>query len=272
MNQRLLKLPSGTTRLHEWGTSADDAIPFVLLHSLGLEGSSFRWLAAAMARRGACWILAPDLRGHGASTSDDDSISLEAMAQDVLDMLDAMNVRKARLLGASMGSSVARMAASQDPTRWTSVALVAGGPGPVSALAGRGPPALAGGMAAVEIETIARWFSEADIAADHECVRYARQTLLALRPAIWAASWRAMASFPPIPPLSNDLRSICIGGSSDASATPTIMHELKRAAGVKLGPLFIDGGHHLLPLSKADELAEIVVRHAWPPHGVTDKG
>lgn len=261
MSQRFVRLPSGTTRVHEWGISADDPIPLVLLHSLGVEGSSFRWLAAAMARRRASWILAPDLRGHGAFTANEASISLEGMAQDVLDMLDALQVKKARLLGASMGSSVARIAASLDPHRWTSVALVAGGPNPVAALASRGPPALAGGMVAVEDETIRRWFSEVDIATNQNWVRYARDQLLALRPEVWAASWRAMASFEPIPPLSNELRSICIGGSSDASATPAIVHDLKKVAGVKTGPIFIEGAHHLLPLSNADELAEILIKH-----------
>jgi pimeloyl-ACP methyl ester carboxylesterase len=169
-----------------------------------------------------------------------------------------MGIRKARLLGASMGSVVARIAASTDPTRWTSVTLVAGGPSAIPSLADRGAPALAAGMRAIEAETLKRWFSEADIKSDHECVRYAREKLLAMRPADWAACWRAMASFPAIPALNEELPSICIGGGLDASATPALMHDLKRVACVRIGPIFIPGAHHMLPLSKAEALSEIL--------------
>ncbi|RST48479.1 alpha/beta fold hydrolase [Variovorax sp. MHTC-1] len=273
MNQRSLNLSAGTTTVHEWGSAKDDPIPFVMLHSLGLDGSSFRWLAAAMSRRKPSWILAPDLRGHGAFACDEHSVSLTGMAQDVVEMLDAMGITKARLLGASMGSFVARMAASTDPARWTSVALVAGGPSAFPSLADRGAPALAGGMQAVEAETLKRWFSEADIKSDHECVRYAREKLLAMRPADWAASWRAMASFPAIPPLNEELPSICIGGDLDASATPALMHDMKRVARVRIGPIFIPDAHHMLPLSKAEALSEILAaRETSPSTSSPDQG
>lgn len=68
-------------------------------------------------------VLAVDLPGHGRSKGEP-LASVEAMADWLLALLDAAGVRKAILVGHSMGSLIALEAAGRVPDRVTKLALV----------------------------------------------------------------------------------------------------------------------------------------------------
>ena len=67
--------------------------------------------------------LFPDARNHGLSAQDQD-MSIEAMADDALKMLNARNIREAVIIGHSMGGKVAMCAVGKQPDRFSKVVIL----------------------------------------------------------------------------------------------------------------------------------------------------
>ena len=111
-----------------------DARPLLLLHAWGESRRSFDrlvpWLAGFR-------VYAPDLRGQGEADKPADGYSLAEQAGDAAAILDALDVRKAFVLGSSSGGYVAQQLAVGHPERVAALVLV-GAP-----LSLRGRPAFA---------------------------------------------------------------------------------------------------------------------------------
>lgn len=86
----------------------------VILH--GLLGSGANWGSLARSLSGQARVLAPDLRNHGASPHDGD-MSYDALAADVLELLDDLELPRVHLLGHSMGGKAAMAFACRWPER-----------------------------------------------------------------------------------------------------------------------------------------------------------
>lgn len=69
-------------------------------------------------------VYALDMRGHGDSDRPKSGYELGNMAADVLAFLDAKNIRKAAVVGHSMGSFVAMQTALSEPDRVTRIVLI----------------------------------------------------------------------------------------------------------------------------------------------------
>lgn len=93
---------------------AGDATPLVLLHGLFGQAQNFATVQKALAasRR----VIALDLRNHGLSPHDA-TVDYPAMAADVSETLEALQVARAVVLGHSMGGKVAMTLALTDPGR-----------------------------------------------------------------------------------------------------------------------------------------------------------
>jgi lipase len=85
--------------LHEWGDPGSP--PLVCLHGVNAHGRRFRRLAEERLAS-SFHVLAPDLRGHGAS-SWDPPWTIATHAQDVLDTLAARRIAQADWIGHSFG-------------------------------------------------------------------------------------------------------------------------------------------------------------------------
>ncbi|HUP87533.1 MAG TPA: alpha/beta hydrolase [Acidimicrobiales bacterium] len=81
-------------------------------------------------------VVAPDLRGHGASDAPigADSYSLKTFAGDVLALADAMGWSRFTLLGHSMGGMVAQVAALEAPDRLEGLVLMDTSHGPIGGI------------------------------------------------------------------------------------------------------------------------------------------
>ncbi|WP_456405689.1 alpha/beta fold hydrolase [Thiolapillus sp.] len=88
--------------------------PLVLLH--GLLGSLVNWQRIARSLAHTRRVIVPDLRNHGRSPHDPD-VSYEAMANDVLELLDDLGIPEAVLIGHSMGGKTAMVLALRHPER-----------------------------------------------------------------------------------------------------------------------------------------------------------
>ncbi len=97
--------------------------PVVLLHGFPL--SRALWTPTLTALASERRVIAPDLRGHGASPAPDVKTTMDDHARDVLRLADAVGARRVHLVAHSMGGYVAFSISRQAPERIASLALVA---------------------------------------------------------------------------------------------------------------------------------------------------
>ncbi|MFI5280303.1 MAG: alpha/beta fold hydrolase [Gemmatimonadales bacterium] len=106
----------------------------VLVHGFGESLLSWRAVFDQLARHAD--VLALDLPGFGLSSKPPSGYATDSLAADVLGALTALGVRRAVLVGHSMGGAVVFAAALQDPARVRALVLVdpalVGTPAPVS--------------------------------------------------------------------------------------------------------------------------------------------
>jgi pimeloyl-ACP methyl ester carboxylesterase len=163
--------------------------PIVLVHGFAsykeVNWVSTRWVATLTRARRR--VIAPDMRGHGASTKlyDPASYHTSIMADDVRALLDHLGLGWADILGYSMGARIAAFLALADPERVRSAIL--GGLG-IRLVESAGLPE--GVAEALEARSAAdvpdrqsrgyREFAEetgSDLAALAACIRGSRQSL-----------------------------------------------------------------------------------------------
>jgi pyruvate dehydrogenase E2 component (dihydrolipoamide acetyltransferase) len=111
-----------------------DTDPIVLVHGYGGDKNSWLFVQEPLAANAV--VHAIDLPGHGASSKDVGDGTLSTLASVVLGFLDALDIRRAHLVGHSLGGAVVAAVAAAEPDRVRSLTLVAP--------AGFGPDADAG--------------------------------------------------------------------------------------------------------------------------------
>lgn len=92
-----------------------DTLPVVLLHAFPLSHAA--WEPQFPALDAEFRVLAPDFRGHGASPVGPEPATMDLFASDVLALLDALGIRRAVVVGLSMGGYVALRLAEREPRR-----------------------------------------------------------------------------------------------------------------------------------------------------------
>jgi len=121
-------VPGGELTVARWG---DGPVNVVAVH--GISASHRAWSAVAEHLEHIT-LVAPDLRGRGASGSLPGPFGMAVHAQDVIAALDHMGLREFVAAGHSMGGYVVLELAALAPERVSAVVLVDGG------LAGAPPP------------------------------------------------------------------------------------------------------------------------------------
>jgi 3-oxoadipate enol-lactonase len=95
----------------------------VLIH--GHPFSRSMWAPQLDALSHGYRVIAPDLRGYGASPVTPGTVTMSQLAADVASLLDRLGVSRAAVTGLSMGGLVAMELAIADPARWWALGLVA---------------------------------------------------------------------------------------------------------------------------------------------------
>jgi pimeloyl-ACP methyl ester carboxylesterase/tetratricopeptide (TPR) repeat protein len=102
-----------------------DGTPIVMLH--GYSDSWFSFSRVLPLLPGDMRIIAVDQRGHGDSDRPAAGYSMDDLARDAIQLMDALNVERATVVGHSMGSLVARRVAALAPARVARLVLVGAG-------------------------------------------------------------------------------------------------------------------------------------------------
>ena len=98
-----------------------DATPLLLIH--GLFGSLDNLGVLARGLKTDCPLIQVDVRNHGLSPRSDE-MSYRAMAQDMLETLDAHGIEKVTVIGHSMGGKVAMTMTALAPERIERLVLI----------------------------------------------------------------------------------------------------------------------------------------------------
>jgi pimeloyl-ACP methyl ester carboxylesterase len=104
---------------------AGDGPPVVLIH--GMLNSSSHWRAVASSLARDHTVIAPDLIGHGDSAAPRGDYSLGAHAASIRDLLAAVGVDRATVVGHSLGGGVAMQFFYQFPQRVERLVLISSG-------------------------------------------------------------------------------------------------------------------------------------------------
>jgi pimeloyl-ACP methyl ester carboxylesterase len=99
--------------------------PVVLIH--GMLNSSSHWQAVADRLAVEHTVIAPDLIGHGDSAAPRGDYSLGAHAASIRDLLAAIGIERATIVGHSLGGGVAMQFFYQFPQRVERLALISSG-------------------------------------------------------------------------------------------------------------------------------------------------
>jgi len=99
--------------------------PVVLIH--GMLNSSSHWQSVALALARDHTVLAPDLIGHGDSAAPRGDYSLGAHAASIRDVMAAIGIDRASIVGHSLGGGVAMQFFYQFPQRVERLVLVSSG-------------------------------------------------------------------------------------------------------------------------------------------------
>ncbi len=114
----------GDLNLHylDWGGDGD---PLLALHGLASSGHWYRRVAPFLTTRYR--IIAPDQRGHGATTQAPSGYDWQTLAEDAVRLLDHFGISRAPVMGHSWGGHVASNLAMRFPDRITRVVMIDGG-------------------------------------------------------------------------------------------------------------------------------------------------
>jgi pimeloyl-ACP methyl ester carboxylesterase len=105
--------------------AAGSGPPIVLIH--GMLNSSGHWQAVARQLAAGHTVIAPDLIGHGDSAAPRGDYSLGAHAASIRDLLAAIGVERASIVGHSLGGGVAMQFFYQFPQRVERLVLISSG-------------------------------------------------------------------------------------------------------------------------------------------------
>jgi pimeloyl-ACP methyl ester carboxylesterase len=119
--QELRVKVQGRTVFVRKGPEVSGSIPIVHVHGFAISGSYLLPTADALAHRATTFV--PDLPGYGRSASWGQTLGISSLAWALLELLDALGVERAVLVGNSMGGPVCLEVAHSAPERVAGVVL-----------------------------------------------------------------------------------------------------------------------------------------------------
>jgi pimeloyl-ACP methyl ester carboxylesterase len=188
--------------------------PRTLVATGGWTGSWELWEEPFELLTAAGWrCIAYDHRGSGESPVDPELITVAAMVDDVVGVLDALGVEDCVLGGESMGGAIAQLAVERNPDRFTGLVLVA----PAGAEFGEGRARFAAGCRADYPATVKAFVDQCVPEPDSDHVRrWARDILLRAEPEQAARLLEMWQDATGADPRRLSLPTLIVHGAADA--------------------------------------------------------
>ncbi len=197
----------------------------IFSHSLGCRKEMWRPQIDAFAATHR--VLTYDTRGHGDSDAPPGPYLLETLAQDVVALCAALDIRKCHFVGLSMGGMIGQMLALNAPDLLLSLTLANTssfyGPAALANWAARRDTALSAGMAALVTPSLDRWFTPTFRATHPDALHTAAQWLQDANPQGYAACCMAIAAIDTTARLNEiDVPVLVIAGADDVATPPSL--------------------------------------------------
>lgn len=166
-------------------------------------------------------ILRYDQRGHGLSDAPSGQYSIDMFAEDLINLLDTLSIRRASLVGISMGGMTVLTLAKKHPERVDRLVVCdcgpASNPGAAQQWMERIDKVSAGGMDAIVEETIGRWFTKETLARDNAILDRVSAMIRNTPVSGFTGSAHALADFDLRPGLESlSVPTLFIAGEQDA--------------------------------------------------------
>lgn len=218
-------------------TGPSGAPVVVLLHGLGLTRQvTWDGIAPALARRFR--VLSYDLLGHGESALPDGEVSLTALGDQLIGLMDELDIARAALVGFSLGGMINRRVAMDRPDRVTALAILNSpherGEAQQKLVEDRARDTGAGGPAANIDTTLARWFTDGFRRDHKDIVEAVKATVLANDHANYAAHRQVLATgvtelIRPDPPINQP--ALVMTCQNDSGSTPAMSWAIAKDMG-----------------------------------------
>jgi pimeloyl-ACP methyl ester carboxylesterase len=121
---RTIPLPKSEIELFTYDTGPAGGQTILLVHGLGDEADTWRHLLPELSAGNR--VLAPDLPGFGRSSRPERPLSAPFLVSVLLELLDALNVPSALLVGSSLGGLLCQEIVLTRPERATGLVLLDG--------------------------------------------------------------------------------------------------------------------------------------------------
>ena len=108
--------------VHVNGLKFGSGVPIIMIMGLGAPGDKWKHNYELLSKW--FWCIVPDNRGAGLSDKPEaESYTTEQMADDIIGIMDALDIKKAHVMGVSMGGAIAQQVALKVPDRVLSLIL-----------------------------------------------------------------------------------------------------------------------------------------------------
>jgi pimeloyl-ACP methyl ester carboxylesterase len=183
--------PSGETYFWIEGRGS----PLVLVHGLGMQGGMWRPLLPALAEHHR--VITYDVAGHGRSRSPADPVTLGALSEQLLRLLDDLSLARAALVGFSLGGMIVRRFAIDHPGRTNLLVVLSSAHDRTvaerEAVRKRVEQAKESGPEATIDAAIGRWFTPGFRAVRPAAVAEVRAAILANDRSVYPKLYRVLA-------------------------------------------------------------------------------
>ncbi|MGN6250278.1 MAG: alpha/beta fold hydrolase [Marmoricola sp.] len=199
--------------------------PVVLVHALGLDWRMWEPVLEQLAAGRT--VFAYDVRGHGSASEAPLPSSMDDLAGDLFEVMNALGLDSAHVVGLSYGGGIVQTAVTVAPERFASMTLMATTNVAFDAFEGRARAIEQDGMAAQVASSLTRWFTADALAVNGWGVRYARDCVLRGDPEHAAAAWRAFSTLDVEGRFADfGAPTLVLAGERDASTTPQVMSRI----------------------------------------------
>ena len=251
-------LGDGTRIAYRFDGPPDKPV-LVLSNSLGTDHAMWDQQVAGLASH--LRVLRYDQRGHGASDTPPGAYSMDRLARDVVELLDALGLDRVHFCGLSLGGMVGQWLAVHAPERIERLVLAntSAFMGPPSGWQARIENVLSNGMAPVAQASIERWFTPGFIAAEPQQIDRIRTMLLANNPAGYAGCCAAIRDMDQRATAGlNRLPTLVIAGADDL-ATPVASAAFLAAQACTARLLVLDPAAHLSNVEQSEAFTDALL-------------
>lgn len=247
--------------VHHVVTGPEDAPVVVLSGSLGSTYEMWDPQVDALAERFR--VVRYDTRGHGRSPVPPGPYTIDDLVDDVVALLDRLEVRRAHVVGLSLGGMTGLRLAAREPDRVDRLAVLCTGAmlGPASGWTERAATVRTHGTGAVAEAVVQRWFTPGHLAA-HPEVRARHEAMVAATPAEgYAGCCEVIAAMDLRPDLpSIGAPTLAIAGADDPATPPVHLKEI--ATSVQHGRLLVvPDAAHLANVQQPGTVTPAIIEH-----------